>query len=525
MADEGKSSVFRKHGEWAAVVGLIIVHVLLAVFLFEPKPFIGGDNAGYMILAESIETGQGYRDVYLPDAPLHSEFPPFYPILLWITGIFGGGLFVFKIISALFTSTSVVLAFLLGRTRLGWQGAVAVAAPFALNPVLLYYSHWVLAEAPFVALTVLALWASERMNDSARWLALSLVAALLAYLARAGGFPLLLALLVAVGWRKEWRRLAVVGATVAAVVGAWWLWGRFAGAQPNQLFLVNPFDPSMGYVGPGALLARTVNNIRLYAVEILPQSLAGATAGGSVNLLAVIAGLLIIALALVAWVRGIRQGRVFELWIAFYAGLIFLYPEIITDRRFLLPLLPALFLLASAGMVWCFEFVRFRRPTWAVPVAAGLLMLLAVPSHVRSARYNQDCVRIYRQGDELACYPPPWRAFVEAADWVAEYTAEDVVVINWKPRLFYLFSGRRGTVYPFTSDDLEMLAFLDEVDANYIVIASLSPATFRYLVPVIRSVSNRFAVEHTVGDPAAPTGWVLAYLGSDAPDTPPIQQD
>lgn len=518
MADEGKVSVLGKHGEWAALVGLVIVHVLLVVFLFEPKPFIGGDNAGYMILAESMEVGQGYRDIYLPDAPRHTEFPPVYPILLWITAMLGGGLFAFKIASALFTSTSVVLAFLLGRTRLGWQGALAVAAPFALNPVLLYYSHWVLAEAPFVVLTLLALWASERGNDSARWLALALVAALLAYLTRAAGFPLLLALLVAVGWRKKWWRLSVVGAAVAVVVGAWWLWGRLAGAHPNKFFLVNPLDPSMGYVGPGALLARTVNNVRLYAVEILPQSLGGVTAGGGVNVLALIAALLIIALALVAWVRGIRRVRVLELYVALYAGLIFLYPEVITDRRFLLPLLPALFLLAASGMVWCFDFVRRRRPTWAVPVAAALLVLLAVPSHVRSVRYNRDCMRVYRQGDPLACYPPPWRAFVEAADWVAEFTAEDVVVINWKPRLFYLFSGRRGSVYPFTNDDTEMLAFLDDIDANYVVVASLSPATFRYLVPVIRSVSNRFALEHTVGDPAAPAAWVLAYLGSDEQD-------
>jgi hypothetical protein len=384
VAEEGKVSVLGKHGEWLALAGLVVVHVLLAVLLFEPKPFIGGDNAGYMILAESIETGQGYRDVYLPDAPRHTEFPPVYPVLLWVTGLFGGGLLAFKILSALFTSTTVILAFVLGRTRLGWQGAFAVAAPFALNPVLLYYSHWVLAEAPFIALTLLALWASERMADSARWLAVALIAALLAYLTRAGGFPLLLALLVAVGWRRNWRRLAVAGAAVAVVASTWWLWGRVGGAQSAKLLLLNPFDPSMGYVGPGALLARTVNNIRLYAVEILPQSLAGVTAGGGVNLLALIAGLLIIALALVAWVRGIRQVRALELWVAFYSGLIFLYPEIITDRRFLLPLLPALFLLASAGMVWCFEFVRLRRPVWAVPVAAGLLMLLAVPSHVRS---------------------------------------------------------------------------------------------------------------------------------------------
>ncbi len=526
MADDGKVSVLGKHGEWAALVGLLVVHVLLVVFLFDPKPFVGGDNAGYMILAESLASGQGYRDIYLPDAPRHSQFPPIYPVFLWVTGMLGGGLVAFKISSALFTTASVALAFLLGRTRLGWQGALAVAAPFALSPVLLYYSHWVLAEAPFVALSLLGLWAAERGNNSAGWLALAFVAALLAYLTRAAGFPLLLALLLALAWRKEWRRLSFAGAAVAVVVSSWWLWTRLAGAYPSRLLLVNPFDPNLGYVGPGGLLARTVNNVRVYTVDVLPQSLAGASAGG-MNLLALIAGLLIVALALVAWVRGIRQVRALELFVALYAGTIFLYPEILTDRRFLLPMLPALLLLAAAGIIWCFEFARFKRPTWTIPVVAGLLVLLAVPGHVRSVSYNQDCMRVYRQGDPLACYPPPWRAFVEAADWVAAYTAEDVVVINSKPRLFYLFSGRVGALYPLTSDDDEMLSYLDEIGAHYIVIAGLSPTSSHYLIPVIRSVADRFAVEHTVGDPAAPMAWVLAYLGSASSEsqTPAIDQE
>jgi len=514
-----KINVSEKYVVLSVLAGLVLTHIVLAVLLFDPKPFIGGDNAGYMVLAESIEIGQGYRDIYLPDAPLHTKYPPFYPVLLAVAGLFGGGLIALKVISAVFTSISVVLAFLLARTRCGWQAALAVAAPFALNPVLLYYSHWVLSEAPFVALTLIALWASERMDDSPRWLALALVAALLAYLTRAAGLPLLAALLVAIGWKRAWRRLAVAGAAIAPVVGGWWLWGRIAQTSNSQAYgseflLLNPYDPSMGYVGPGGLLARIVNNARLYAVEVLPQSLAGVTPGGGVNLFALLAGLLIIGLALVAWTRGIRRPRVLELFMVFYAGLIFLWPETWTDRRFLLPLLPVLFTLAALGVVWCFDFLRVKPRVWVLPVVGAILVLLAVPDHVRSASFSRDCMRIYRQGDTLACYPPPWRAFVEAADWVAVNTAEDVIVINRKPRLFYLFSGRRGDVYPFTSDDDEMLAFLDDISADYVVVAGLSATTYRYLVPVIRSVPDHFAVEHTVGDPAAPSAWVLAYLGS-----------
>ncbi len=116
----------------------------------------------------------------------------------------------------------------------------------------------------------------------------------------------------------------------------------------------------------------------------------------------------------------------------------------------------------------------------------------------------------YRQGDRLACYPPPWRAFVQAAFWVRDNTAEDAIVVSRKPRLFYWLSRRRGAVYPFTTEDDEMLAFLDEVGADYVLVATVSSTTFRYLVPVIYSVPERFEVVFEIGDPVAPS-YVLKY--------------
>ncbi len=36
-------------------------HLVLALLLFDPQPFMGGDNFWYMILGESLRTGHGYR--------------------------------------------------------------------------------------------------------------------------------------------------------------------------------------------------------------------------------------------------------------------------------------------------------------------------------------------------------------------------------------------------------------------------------------------------------------------------------
>jgi hypothetical protein len=249
---------------WAAFAGLVALHVILAILLFDPKPFVGGDNAGYMILAESIESGQGYRNIHLPGAPRHAQYPPVYPTILAAARWSGAGLITFKILSLVFTTTSLVFLFMLARRRLGWEGGLAVVAPFALSPVLLYYSHWVLSEALFVLLTLAALWAAERIAESWRWLAVTMTVAVLAYLTRAAGLPLLVALIVALAWRRDWRQLAVASGASLAVVAGWWAWGVAAASESVQVYssnflLVNPYAPELGYIGPGDLLTRVVN--------------------------------------------------------------------------------------------------------------------------------------------------------------------------------------------------------------------------------------------------------------------------
>jgi hypothetical protein len=511
---------------WAALALTVALHVILALLLFDPKPFVGGDNAGYMILAESLESGQGYRDLHIPGSPRHVTHPPGYPAVLAVARLFGGGLFTYKLLSVLFSTAAVVLLFALAWGRLGPEAGLAVTAPFALNPVLLYYSHWVLPDALFVALVLLVLWAGERAVKSKGWLVWAASLALLAYLNSTAGLVLVLALLIAIGRRRAWLRAAAVAACSAIVIGGWWVWRWVAASQAvplysRNLLLTDPFNPELGYVGPGAFLARIVNNVRVYSVGGLPESLAGVAPGGGVNLLALLAGLLLLALALVATVRGLREVRVLELFAVLYEALIIAYPEVCTDRRLLLPLLPALLILAGAGVAWCYDFLAARRPAWVLPAVGLLLVLLAVPDHVRRISFNGRCMRVYRQGDELSCYPPPWRAFVESGDWVRANTPEDAVVVSQDPRLYYLFSARHGYRFPFTADDGEMLAFFDAAQTDYVTVTAVSPATARFLVPVIRSRADRFSYAFSVGEGPAAT-YVLAY-GEGAAEMP--QQD
>lgn len=81
---------------------LILLYIVLSVFLFDPKPFIGGDNARYINLTRSMLLGKGYRDITHPDEPRYTLYPPGFPTLLMpAIAVFGLNIPILKIIPLL----------------------------------------------------------------------------------------------------------------------------------------------------------------------------------------------------------------------------------------------------------------------------------------------------------------------------------------------------------------------------------------------------------------------------------------
>jgi len=478
-----------------------------------------------MILAESIGTGQGYRDLHIVGAPLHAKYPPLYPAALAVVRSLGGGLSAFKALSVAFTAASLAFLFLIGRRRLGTETALLVSAVAALNPVLLEYSHWVLSEAAFVLLVLAALWAIDRDDDAWGWIGVAVAAAVLSYFTRSAGLALLLALFVSVGWRRRWRQFGVVGLVTLAAVGTWWRWVAKAvasGAEGygTEFFRINPYTADEGFLGPVGLLVRVLGNAWTYVIEVVPEALAG-RGSGVISAIAVIAGLLVVGSALLAWWRGIRRGGALELFALFYTGLILVWPALWTDERFLLPLLPVLLILSAGGIHDAFALVDRKPPGWTLPLVAACLMGLAIPGNVQRISATGTCRGEYQRGDDLACYNPMWRSFVESARWVRDETPADAVVVSRKPRLFYYFARRRTAPFPLFGDDGAKLAAFESAGASYVVVSGSAPGSDVFLVPLILGNPDRFNPLYETGVPPF-TAHVLDYVAKlDAEDSQP----
>lgn len=491
------------------LLAILGAHLLLVYLLFNPLPFTGGDNAHYMLLAESLTSGQGYRDIHVVGTPLHAKYPPAYPAVLAVVGLFGGGLIAFKLLSVAFTAASLVFLFLIARRLLGRVSALVVTGVMAVNPLLLDYSHWVLSEAPFVCLVLASLWALESGGDEKPRPWLALVLAALAFYTRMTGIVLLLAIIAFHAFGRRWKEVRHAALVTVLAAGAWAAWGIRAVAAGgagygSDFFRLDPYRPELGDIGIVGLFIRVLVNAWEYATSVLPTAL-GSSGDFDFN---VFWSIMVLVFALMSWWRGIRRHGAIELFVLLYVALMLVWPPVWADGRFLLPALPLIIVLAADGFenpLWVKN--RSLDPFYVLGATILLLAILALPSRIST---TSSCRAEMRRGDELACYDPVWRAFAVSAHWVRDNTSPDAVVVNRKPRMFFLFSDRKTAPFPLLATEAEKFAAFDQAGADYVVVSATIPEADQYVVPLILANPERFERLFDTGE-APITAHVLRY--------------
>ena len=499
--------------EWRTVLGFVAVHVLLCTLLFDPNLHTGGDNAQYIMLSESLLTPfDGYTESYGPGPPkLHTKYPPGYPILLApVSALLGRNIVAYKLVSILMTAGAVAVFCLLTRARFRRPVWLALCAAFALNPVVIDYSHLILTEAPFLLVSLLALLAIDRDRDRGlgRWFWIGIVAGVWCFYMRQIGAIFLAGISLAYLAQRRWRRFLVHGVIGAGLTLPWFLRARLAGydASPylSEFRLSSVYNPEAGEIGLGGFVARLFDNILIYSVRELPRVWVGSDSPWAQTIFLDLIAVTVVGLVIVGLVRSMRKGlSAATLYLVLSSLATFLFPQVVTDVRYLMPLVPLFLIYATGGIQWMAELMerRTNRPLARVAPMALLLLLAGVglSAHIVAIPTNATVLAQVRGGDPYAAYDRSWRDFMQAADWVRDNTPEDAVVTVRKPRLFRLLSGRRSVVYPFSTDADSVLSAVRETD--YVVVGWTSRTTPTYLVPAVYQSPDEFEVVFRTPDP------------------------
>lgn len=210
------------------------------------------DPVFYLILADHVAAGDGYRYGFEADQGTTAYYPPGYPLALaavvWLVRLLPGDVSTFDVavwFNVALSVATIGLVFVLGRRLAGERVGLVAAAIWAVWPNLVFHSGIVLTETLFlfllVALLVVTLGdpAAARSPGRARLLTIGalLGLTLLVRPVSAVVAPAFLVLWWGDGARAALRRLALVGLATVAVLVPWSVRSSLAMDEPVALSL------------------------------------------------------------------------------------------------------------------------------------------------------------------------------------------------------------------------------------------------------------------------------------------------
>lgn len=451
------------------VLALAAVAALVAAYVFDSKLDIGGDNAGYYILGQSIAEGHGYTNIHLFNQSAASHFPPGYPLIVAILMMVSSSFVWLKVANvAMFIGTLLLLRPMVRDITKSEEVAWVVLALVLFNAHLLRYSTIMMSEIPFLFVSVLTLsalmqWQKSEAGSRNYWLLLSavIVASVLSFHIRTAGIALIGGIIWYLVMQRQWRHAIIYGGGFGLLSLPWFLRGQSLGgnAYVNQLFMVNPYRPDEGQMASmGNWVDRISNNFSRYLGKELPN---GMFPQLEVTYLDESSGWIVIGLLiLVTAGYGIWKMPKWRALMLGYIGSSFiiflLWPDVWYGIRFVLPIVP---FIAVASIYGVYAFMKDRAKL--SPYVLGVLVL---PQLMALGPVRESAQK---------AHPNQFLEYFQMAEAIGQQSAEDAIICTTKPALFFLHGQRAAIRTPKTQDPAAFMAKLDDVGVDYVVVDAM----------------------------------------------------
>ena len=205
---------------WLLPLCIQIAHTIAVAPTYHVGSF--DDDANYLMAAHVLASGGGLTSTMPSGAAVVANYLPGYPMLLVpLIWVFGGALWPPRLLSGLCIAALYPLLWAwMGRRGVKPSYRVAVLGLLAINTVVATYSTMVMAEAPFLVLLTLALFALDRWERQAGVTQACLVVVLLGALIwlKEAGIGLVVGLVLYELWRRRWHRAIGVTLGVSAIL-------------------------------------------------------------------------------------------------------------------------------------------------------------------------------------------------------------------------------------------------------------------------------------------------------------------
>jgi hypothetical protein len=397
------------------VVFFCVLAVVYAVIWFLPAVGLDHDDAGYLVTARAIATGQGYTIQSLPTPIPQTNFPPLFPVLLALFTLVSRQTQWLKLLPlACAAGWLMLMRKLLLKMGASRNGAMLLVGLTAASPTVIFLSTNLLPESLFALLVTAALLA---LLEERALLAGACVG--LATLTQTAGVPLIVACILTFVVRRRFRS-ALILATVAMLIAApWFGWsiaqvthdGNHASYAASNIFT--------GLAANEKLIVLSRNLLSLLASPISLLT-------GLSNIFFIIGTIVILI-----WCFYVRRQLVPDLFVLLYG--IALLCRIAPPERYVAVILPLVF-----WIVWrVFRLMANREALAALVVIAAVIPLWA------------DATRIFpaRASGYFAIQGPPaddWNEMQKLCGFIRASTPPDSVLLANLDGAFFLNTGRKA---------------------------------------------------------------------------------
>jgi hypothetical protein len=492
----------------AAILILLCLPSLLFVWHNRDVPHFGilQDDGVYLIDAQALAQGNGYRILSLPKQPFDTRYPPLYPLYLslaWrMSPVFPASLSMAIMLSWLSFPVVLMLAYLWCR-RHSFPVSITwlVVGLFALNPYVLFFVSNLGSEMQFMILLLCAMLVAERSRG---WHGPLLAGAIAgaAYLTRTSGIALLPAAIAYYFWMKQLRGALWFALGMLPAIAGWMVWSRLHAASGNDVvtlcytnylgyYLTNVGWDNIGHIlwRNGSALLESMGSL------VFPQAM-------EEGLLARMILWPLAVTMILGCTRMIRQGfgRLYALFGAISLAMLLVW-HYQPNQRFVLPLAPLLlagfcFQMAEMGE-WFRQAIAHRSRagrlaayTFAVYVvtvlSGGLVLQISmdvgvVPNLFRNDRAN---TLAYRSIYSWIANHLPADANILWQDDTALYLATERHAVSFvvPPREFEATGGDAGDSARYS----KIAEYAHQQHLDYVLLAKIG---LRHSVEVLREAA------------------------------------
>lgn len=507
MLKINRNSIFPSFTDIKTKYSLLFLIIIFCIISFKyiPSDFyeIGGDSAQYIILAQSLSHGNGFRAVNYPGEPFCLQYPPVFPLLLSAIVLFlGRNFYAMHLLVALTGALSLVFLYKLFKRYANFKIAFLVIALLVLNWDFIYYAtNSILSDVPYLVFSsaTLLLLANNLEKEKDSFLARSalLLALLLAFFCRYIGFTLYLGTATLLLIRRKFNTLKFISLGFFGIVLFWFIYGALFSGLGNfehikGFFRIDYYAPYRGSLlaHPMIIISRFIDGANYNAETItrvlfLPFS----KRFGFLEPWLILSTL--VAILSGFWLK-LRQDRycVFHYYFLFYFIIVMLvcYRSIGASERYILPMLPFM-------VFYMLSFFQFLSKI--LLKRFGTIFFLAFCCLL----FYSAALSLPRRNFAFKDLPISAKNFIFLNKWIAMNIKEKTTVFSRKPTITYFYTGHKAIFYPYSLDDNLFWKQIRENNVRYVIIDEFSTQTQDYLLPFMRRQhKDKFTTLYRLGN-------------------------